>query len=71
MPAKQISIPKDLYVPVTYAIYKGISEAIKKGDSKAKDLVDWYAETIGFSAKSLYEELKKGGKNKNGVSILR
>ncbi|MDN5331421.1 MAG: hypothetical protein PWP45_646 [Tepidanaerobacteraceae bacterium] len=61
MEVKQISIPKDLYIPVTFAIYEGIWEAIEKDDPKAKDLVEWYIEAIGFSAYSLVEKLEEKG----------
>ncbi|KXG77347.1 MAG: hypothetical protein L5655_11375 [Thermosediminibacteraceae bacterium] len=60
-PYKTLPIPKDLYIPITYAIYEAIWNAIDKDDPKAKDMVEWYVETIGFSAYSLVEKLKEKG----------
>lgn len=55
---RTLPIPKDLYIPITYGIYETILDHIRKNDPKAKEMVEWYKEHIGFSAKWLEEELK-------------
>ncbi|ABB15784.1 hypothetical protein CHY_0842 [Carboxydothermus hydrogenoformans Z-2901] len=58
---KNLSIPRELYIPVTLAIYEGISRAIDENNPKAKDLVKWYIGEIGVSGKFLVEKLEKKG----------
>lgn len=60
-PFKTLPIPKDLYIPITTALYEAISKAIDMDDPKAKELTEWYIEEIGISGKFLVEKLRQKG----------
>lgn len=55
----QITVPIKLAAVVTYGIYSAIADCIEADDPLAKDLVTWYSDNIGISAKSLKQALEK------------